>query len=332
MTSYPSKTDLELWIPFAVDVFQTIIPPIDKPYPKVHIATTKTYHKLRSSLVAQTGSKHTETPEDSVMEYIHGDNGYAILIRQNLIPDKNSEHFCWFFWHELGHFYAINSEQTDIHHYSDPGIVDDSRIIEFTRFGPVLGMSDERLKQEGYWFWQEFIAETISKYVSFKHRSTERYYHPELIDWLPQNWTGIVDKLLRFLDDTLSFYEHTIDEYSLAHYFANLLMDDFIVLFVKAANERKLKVYEIIPGSSPNEPENTIIVPQDKPIDPTCISDIDVTEFHEPLWKMKELLEQQMKKERFWVIDEEFLLDIGTCIGELMFTKIVHRNNNPDKW
>ena len=48
---------------------------------------------------------------------------------------------------------------TDLHHYNDPGLTDDSHIVEFTADGPVLGLSDERLKQEGYWFWQEFIAE-----------------------------------------------------------------------------------------------------------------------------------------------------------------------------
>ena len=29
---------------------------------------------------------------------------------------------------------------------------------------------------------------------------------------------------------------------------------------------------------------------------------------------MKGLLETQVKKERFWEIDEDFLLEIGTCI------------------
>ena len=55
---------------------------------------------------------------------------------------------------------------------------------------------------------------------------------------------------------------------------------------------------------------------------PTCISDVDDERFRAQLWKMKELLETQVKKERFWEIDEEFLLEIGTCIGELMFAKL----------
>ena len=57
-------------------------------------------------------------------------------------------------------------------------------------------------------------------------------------------------------------------------------------------------------------------------IQPTCISDVDDERFRAQLWKMKELLETQVKKERFWEIDEEFLLEIGTCIGELMFAKL----------
>ena len=124
--------------------------------------------------------------------------------------------------------------------------------------GPVLGLSDERLKQEGYWFWQEFIAEAISKYVSYKHRSTTRYYHPELMDWHPDNWGGIVDRLMGLLDDALWYYPSTIDEYALAHYFANLLMDDFIVLYVKAAADRKLKVYD----------DGMIVLPEEE-IEPT---------------------------------------------------------------
>ena len=131
------------------------------------------------------------------------------------------------------------------------------------------------------------------------------------MDWHPDNWGGIVDRLMGLLDDALWYYPSTIDEYALAHYFASLLMDDFIVLYVKAAADRKLKVYD----------DGMIVLPDDE-IEPTCISDVDDERFRAQLWKMKELLETQVKKERFWEIDEEFLLEIGTCIGELMFAKL----------
>lgn len=312
MPAYPKKDDIRLWIPAAMDIFQSIMPPISVPYPPTYIATARDWEEMREKLLEQTGCKHNEQTETAIMEYIHGDKGGAILVRQNLIPDKNDEHFCWMFWHELGHFYAINSETTDLHRYNDPGLVDDSHIVEFTADGPVLGLSDERLKQEGYWFWQEFIAETISKYISYRHRASRPTYHPELIDWHPDNWGGIVDKLMDLLDTALAFYPQTIDEYALAHYFANLLMDDFIVLYCKAAAEGKLKVYDggKIVGTAPGE------------IEPTCISDIEVEVFQAPLWRMKNLLEVQVSKKEFWIIDEGFLLEIGRCIGDLMFAKI----------
>ena len=38
---------------------------------------------------------------------------------------------------------------------------------------------------------------------------------------------------------------------------------------------------------------------------------------------MKEILERQVQKEKFWMIDEEFLLNIGACIGDLMLAKVI---------
>lgn len=178
----PTQATIKTWIGPATSIFQAFMPPISTPYPPIHIASAHSYPAMRARLVSELACFHTELPEASIMEYIHGDNGGAILIRQDLIPDDNDEHFCWMFWHELGHFYAINSELTNLHHYNDPGLADDSHILAFDPTGrPCLGMSDERRKQEGYWFWQEFIAQAISNYVSFKHRSTTRSYHPELL-------------------------------------------------------------------------------------------------------------------------------------------------------
>ena len=297
MANYPTKKEIRYWSTYAIDIFQSVMPPINMPYPCVHIATAQTFPKMRAELVEQTGCTHIEANMDeaAIMEYIHGDKGYAILIRQNLLSDKDEYHFCSMLWHELGHFYAINSESTNFYHYSDPGVVDKSRNIEFTEDGPVLGMSDERLKQEGYWFWQEFIAESISKYVSYKYRSSGSDYHPELIDWEHNTWVDVENKLIGHLKDVLGYHQYTIDEYSLAHYFANLLMDDFIKLYVQAAADGKLKVYD--------EDIDAIVCP-DELIEPTCISDIKSTEMQKPFWKMKQILEEQLAKEQFWLIDD----------------------------
>ncbi|MBR1382411.1 MAG: hypothetical protein IJ555_15385 [Ruminococcus sp.] len=309
----PTKTKIQLWIPSATEIFQSIMPPISVAYPPVYIADGRNWRKLRGELLVQTGCPIENFPEDSVMEYIHGAKGGAIMIRHNLLPDDNDEHFCWCLWHELGHFYAINSEKTDLHRYSTPGLVDDSRIVEMTDSGPVLGFSDERKRQEGYWFWQEFIAEAISKYVSFKHRSTTREYHPELIEWHPQYWNGIVQNLEYLLESTFLYYDNTIDEYALAHYFADLLMDDYYRLYVTAAAEGKLLRYDEHLRITKTEPGE---------IEPTGISDLD-ERYQKPMWRMKNLLEEHLGKPRFWEIDETLLTQFGECIGEMMLAKIM---------
>ena len=126
-----------------------------------------------------------------------------------------------------------------------------------------------------------------------------------------------MDKLQYLLDSTLNQYQFTIDEYGLAHYFANLLMDNFIKLYVQAAAEGKLKVYD--------EDIGAVVYP-DEPIEPTCIWDIKLSELQKPFWKMKRILEEHLAKEQFWLIDEKFLLDIGSCIGEMMFRKLMEKS------
>ena len=71
-----------------------------------------------------------------------------------------------------------------------------------------------------------------------------------------------------------------------------------IVVFVKAA-------------------ENKEILVKDEPIDPTGISDLEPEEFQPALWELYKLLKNQMQKERFWEIDENYLQGLGKWINEL---------------
>ncbi len=93
----------------------------------------------------------------------------------------------------------------------------------------------------------------------------------------------------------------------MAHYFARLLTDDLTVLYVKAAYEGKLKIDG---GVYPKEN-----------IEPTCI--IDLPDYYQPhLWKMHEILVDQLAKKEFWIIDEDTLEKIGSCIGDMMVEKV----------
>lgn len=232
------------WAEEAIELFKQIMPPIITPFPPVYTSAASSYSRTRRKIVKNISCPYTEEPLDSIMEYIHGETGNAILIRRELIADlpvqddyERHIHFECFFWHELGHFYAINSERDNLHRYNAPGLVDDSPVYDAAIDG--CGLSSERRKQEGYWFLQEFIAEVIANYVSYTIRSSGDSYHPELLDWTVDVWGGIPKQLCNLLDETFFYYPSTLDEYALAHYFAKLLTDDFTMLHVKAANEGK---------------------------------------------------------------------------------------------
>lgn len=307
----PETTAL-FWAKIAEEQFEQIMPDLGIPFPPVYTSTASSYSRIRRKIIKSIGCPHTEEPPDSIMEYIHGETGNAILIRRELVADlpvhDNFElraYFEHFFWHELGHFYAINAETDDLHRYNAPGLIDDSPLYDAAIDG--CGHSSERKKQEGYWFWQEFIAEVIANHVSYTIRSSGENYHPELLDWTIDVWGGIVNQLENFLEDTLYYYPNTLDEYSLAHYFAKLLSDDFTRLYVNASNEGKLKIQG---GGYPDEN-----------IEPTCISDVPEC-YQSHLWEMFRILDEHLNKERFWLIDEDTLEKIGSCISDMMVEKI----------
>ncbi len=307
----PEKTVM-FWAEEAIEIFKQIMPHISTPFPPVYTATASSYSRTRKKIVKDISCSHNEEPPDSIMEYIHGETGYAILIRRELIADLPVHddyelhiHFDHFFWHELGHFYAINSERDNLHRYNAPGLADDSPVYDAAI--DCCGLSSERKKQEGYWFWQEFIAEVISNHVSYTIRSNSESYHPELLDWEANIWGGIPEQLCNLLDEAFFYYPSTLDEYALAHYFAKLLTDDFTMLYVKAANEGKLKIHG---GGYPDEK-----------IEPTCISDLP-DDFQPHMWRMYRILTEQLAKKEFWLIGEDNLERIGSCIGDMMVEKI----------
>ena len=112
------------------------------------------------------------------------------------------------------------------------------------------------------------------------------------------------------LDAAFSPFCSTIDDYALAHYFANLFMRDVVILYVEAAEAGELLVNKY----------GKFVCP-DEPIEPICISDIDSEEFQPATWELYKLLKNQMKKERFWEIDESYLLELGKGIKELQNIK-----------
>ncbi len=215
-----TQKQIQEWLPTATLIFKRFMPLTDIPFPSVHIVSEKTLFSTRAKLVEKLRCHQKNCDEkyyDSIMEMLHGELGDAILIRQKDLPNPKAyimaeAKFQHFFWHELGHFYAIRHEcpDNDLHRFNDQEL------------------SEEQTKQEGYWFWSEFIAEAIALYVDEQHCRIDNseFYHPEQITWESDIWGVIDKKLLDFLDMAFTCYDATIDEASLAMYFAHLLMDD----------------------------------------------------------------------------------------------------------
>lgn len=146
-----------------------------------------------------------------------------------------------------------------------------------------------------------------------KFRQTKENYHLEQITWEPEEWGCIVDRLLDLLDATFVYYSATIDEYSLAHYFAHLLKEDLVILYRKAAADGKLRV--------DNWPLSHSKLMTPGSIEPTGIDSLPET-YQETLWAMMEKLEKQMDKKEFWIISEDWLEEIGQMIVGLQNKKI----------
>lgn len=61
------------------------MPAINVPFPPVYTATASSFTRARNKIVKEVQCPHKEAPDTSIMEYIHGNAGGAILIRRDLI-------------------------------------------------------------------------------------------------------------------------------------------------------------------------------------------------------------------------------------------------------
>ena len=305
-----SIQQIKKWQSEAIEIFTSYFP-LDF-LPEIHIANERNLIATRDNILIDLESEtaHVDRHEyDSIMETIKGKYGWAILINQKDIPtpsqNPNADYYFYhFLWHELGHFLAIKSETTDLHRYNNPGLADDTHA--------------NRAKQEGYWFWSEFIAEAISNHVDVNWRQSreDAVYRPDLIEWEPRVWYPIAEKLEGYLEDVFSAYHLTVDEYILGIYFATLLKDDMCQLYQKAADECRLLTYDetnrwfcktrkIEPGE----------------IDATCIDTQD-EEYQPILHEMLEMLKDKLSEEQFWIVDEDWIQKIGEKILALNDKKL----------
>ncbi len=254
--------------------------------PVIRIASAATLRSVRSQLVEETKSlnQNMKEPYTSMMEALHGDGGAAILVYQKYCTDTQSE-FNHALWHELGHVYAIAAETEPFHHLADQGL------------------TPNRVRQEGYWVWNEFIAESIANHVGAvlcpvdaeKMKCQKYWRHPYC-------------RLQSMIQSAHHLYSHTFSEYDLAFYFATLLTDPATKAFVDGAVNDELTVWD---------PDKWAYVPM-KPgsIEPTALSMIPHC-YGEHLLDMMDLLREKVEEPEFWKVDGAFLDHLGLLMTEL---------------
>jgi len=289
-----TQKQLKEWIPEALSAFQSIMPSISTPYPEIHIASASTLSKVRSALVKKTGSPNVnmKIPYTSMMETLHGDGGTAILIYQKICPDSQSE-FNHALWHELGHFYAISTEEEPFFYFAGQGL------------------DEDRIRQTGYWVWNEFVAESIANFVSSKIYpiNAEEYK-------CQKHWRQPYLRLQSMIQTAYNMYPGSFSEYDLAIYYATLLTDPATVAFVDGAMKNELTVW--------NPDKWAYVLMEPDSIEPTAISLVPA-QYGDLLLDISDLLQEKVEEDEFWKVDGDFLDRLGLLVTELNDMKAMAR-------
>ena len=198
----------------ATAVFQRYMP--CQQLPEIHQVTVNELEKKRSELVERLQSSqdmYDAETDDSLMEFIHGEKGDAIIIKKDYFSIADEEGFANALWHELGHFVATKAESPELRKF--------------------LEENNEELDiAYGYWFWSEFIAEAISCHVSNEYRKTRPNYHPEKAFCNLDSKLEVSNQISMMLNTI--FRGPQIDIFSLSFYYAHFLKEDLYELYRKA--------------------------------------------------------------------------------------------------
>lgn len=299
-----SQKQMKEWLPETLEQFKAALPPIGMPYPEFYIFSNKDWEMKRAKVVEAVQAPQKNAGRVSMMEYLHGAAGDAVIIFQKYVfenpynREEEKRQFQHCVRHELGHFYAAHAEcpGTDLYQYMDQK--------------PRKG--EEAQKQVAYWFWVEFIAETIACRTDPESWDVD-------INWDKNSWYPIRNELRSLIHDAFERMPDTIYEWALGVYMAKMLSDRETASFLTGAKEGKILTY----GSGFD-----LVTFQEAGIDPTCRSEIG-EDYKSDLLELETLMRDQVAKERFWEIDDAFLLRIDKYLSSLKIIKMM--NAGPKK-
>lgn len=206
-----TQKQINEWVPETIDIFTNIMEVSDIPMPKVFIGSKVTFDKKRIEAIEYTGCETIQktSTEETVMEYLCGEKGQAILIHQHNCPTQKIDFQCCF-WHELGHHLSEYADGYSI--YTKPELSE-----------------TEFVENIGYKTFSEFVADAVSNYV-YKQNGGKDYsdiFH--WLFWLPE-----------LLKKALNYHERMVSGYFLGVYFAAILTDGSYKIFKEAVDAHKI--------------------------------------------------------------------------------------------
>lgn len=306
-----TQKQMKEWIPEAVEHFKAAMSPIDVPYPEIFIASANTEDSVREELVEMTHSPVVEVAGPSYMEYLHGDRGNAIIVYQRRFNNRGwernaKERFQHMLWHELGHFYAVSSE--------DPN-------DNYARFLNLTFAEGEYPLQVAYLFWSEFIAEAIACRVA-----------PEpSIDWKTANWRPYRSKLEANAQCVVLDPDDRESVYSLSIYLATLLADKGTRSFIEAANDGMIKE-ESFGRLSMGLGATTEKTLSDKGIDP-CGLDCVPKPYIKCIKVLQDKMAKHLQKDQYWLLTQSELLDYSFSTDVILILRQQIRTlNRPESY
>lgn len=280
-----TQKTIKEWLPGAIDLFKSVMPPASKPYPEFPIASNRTIERVRNDWIEKTQSWNVnQDPFSSIMETLHGDGGDAVIINQSNCRNDLYE-FKHQVWHELGHFYAVSNEKK-----------------KYNLFAGQRTFPND-IRQNGYLLWKEFIAESISNFVTGQLSQPDYQYINN-----PNYWRRPYGNLHYMLQQAYDTYQFYFDEYSLGFYFATLLTDNETRAFLDASENNALLEWD---------PDKWDYVPMNiYDFDPYAF-DLLPKQYTGLLLDIRDLLKEKVSEQEFWTVDGVFLDELGSFVTEL---------------
>lgn len=385
-----TRTELKQRVQYAIEKFKEVMPPLDAPYPEIHITTAKTYQKTYEKLAKELGapvstadsasSDSESSAPEPILEAIWGKAGAAYLLRSELVEKYLNEDSAFdeitiveAIWQTLGTYYAFVDSQANVDVFAGQEVLEkleakidaraeweenqrtarrgtarrgtkkrknETSAASSSAAGPDNTITPEEMRaynmQKGRDFWWRFASEAIENYVGSD--GSKENETVDTADWDISDWGPVSDCLATNLhyifspikdaadepyhDNQTAFeYDRKINDLDVAAFFVNLLTNASIAPYVRAAEERRLVISDgamfntwdekLAGDRSAKELDNTLVY-----ADLTHFSELGST-LQIPLWKIKAVLEEQMKKERFWKADAVLIETLGVLLSEL---------------